>query len=315
MPARQPELWLTKLDIGALHEQPLAQLHALAAQLHSEREEPGLLSGMTPKAGLDHTGNTIGTGSTARDATISAAHALCRAYLDAVERAALFSVNEELDDVATPSLKHLLAPFYLADVLMACSPLPEDSSSVALSGGRGRAVGGSVQGRRACLVREAASAYDAFLGRCGTCRGLMGIEVQRLLDQAEELCEGPAEGAEQVRFVIVCVRHARHRGVQSASDEGCGVQEAAEWNAGKTLQHKHCYCCLGSSCICRACTSTIYRRRRHLCPRAQAPAWSCAATARWVEGLGVRAQLRKGAPLTPPPSAQPRLSASRRRRH
>ena len=73
--------------------------------------------------------------------------AVCRMCMARVQAAALFSANEDADDLATADMKYLLAPFYLAEVLSSC-PTPEGA------------------GQRAPLVEEALRCYTLFLDHC-----------------------------------------------------------------------------------------------------------------------------------------------------
>ncbi|KAI8464901.1 MAG: TAP42-like protein [Monoraphidium minutum] len=83
----------------------------------------------------------------------------------AVERAALFSDNEDLDDLATSSLKYLLLPWARAELLSGapCAGGPE---------ARARAVGGALAALREFLTR--AAQYGALKGTAAVAAGVGG---------------------------------------------------------------------------------------------------------------------------------------------
>lgn len=83
-----------------------------------------------------------------------------------IDKHALFSRNEELDDVATSYLKYLLVPFFLAEVL---ATSPERAPAA-----------------RSQELRSAISAYREFLGKCECYNLLSGLPGADGIAQGDE---------------------------------------------------------------------------------------------------------------------------------
>jgi immunoglobulin-binding protein 1 len=92
--------------------------------------------------------------------------ALCRKCMASVQAAALFSANEDAEDLATADMKYLLAPYYLAEVLSFC-PTPEGTQ------------------QRAPLVEEALKLYTLFLDHCQQYGMLGKLGTQLYLQEAQ----------------------------------------------------------------------------------------------------------------------------------
>lgn len=93
---------------------------------------------------------------------LSAALALLLQAEAAVGAAAIFSANEDADDLATADLKYLLLPHYRAQLLAGAPP-----------GAVGGSGGGGTQGRLEA-VRAAQRASEAFLARYASVCGKAG---------------------------------------------------------------------------------------------------------------------------------------------
>ncbi len=120
--------WLTGSGAGsAWDDLPLTDLISKAATLHSNAD-------------------AIRTGPDAEQRQ-GAAIVLCRTLASRVERAGLFSANEEGDDLATADLKYLLAPYYLAELTGSSAPAGGPSA-------------------RLQAVQEAVQNYSVFLQQC-----------------------------------------------------------------------------------------------------------------------------------------------------
>ncbi|KAJ9517549.1 hypothetical protein QJQ45_024965 [Haematococcus lacustris] len=133
-------------SVENVSELPLPQLYSLAYGVHRQQDEVLAQAKQRPEM-------------------VAKAAAVCRQLVHAVEASALFSSNEDADDIATADLKYLLAPFYLAELLTS-SPAPDGPS------------------QRLQLVKDALHCYSAFLLRCHQ-YGTLGGLAAKLYDREE----------------------------------------------------------------------------------------------------------------------------------
>ncbi len=178
---------------------PLSALQAKASALH--RHQDAVL-----RAGRQQESSAA--------ATLAHAQSALRAYALAVERHGCFSSNEEADDLLTSQLKHLMAPFYLAELLA--------SSPASASPGQPPGSEPGASGReRAHLVADAVRHYSAFLQRLEQYALLDDVANQQLQaadsagdrDDTHEPDDGDAaSGTSGARLqpVSACTQHHRH---------------------------------------------------------------------------------------------------------
>lgn len=100
---------------------------------------------------------------------LASALSVCKRLARGVEVAAVFSANEDAEDVSTGDLPYLLAPFFLAELLS------EDCAAD---------YSGKLD--RLSALREAAILYSAFLQRCKQ-YGALGQHALKFYQQEEEV--------------------------------------------------------------------------------------------------------------------------------
>jgi hypothetical protein len=112
---------------------------------------------------------TINSKARSQPQLLASALSVCKRLVRGVEAAALFSANEDAEDVSTGDLPYLLAPFFLAELLS------EDSAA-------------DYPGKldRLTALREAGRLYSAFLQRCKQ-YGALGQHAVKFYQQEEEV--------------------------------------------------------------------------------------------------------------------------------
>ena len=129
-------------------------------------EEPsGDLKALYELAALVHQQQDAVIGSR-QQPIIAGAEAVCRKLRAAVASAALFSANEEEEDVATADLRYVLADFFLAELLGSCPAVGDPA-------------------HRTALIKESVGLHTAFLQHCHQ-YGLMGPLGKRIWELEEE---------------------------------------------------------------------------------------------------------------------------------
>jgi hypothetical protein len=115
--------------------------------------------------------STVNSKARSQPELLASALSVCKRLVRGVEAAALFSANEDAEDVSTGDLPYLLAPFCLAELLS------EDSAA-------------DYTGKldRLSALREAGRLYSAFLQRCKQ-YGALGQHAAKFYQQEEEVRE------------------------------------------------------------------------------------------------------------------------------
>lgn len=144
----------------------MEQLEAFIASAASDLTSQPLSTLFLHSRTINQNQDALVTRARQQPALLDKSLAVCRQLVASVESAALFSANEELDDIATGDIKFLLAPFYLAELLGSC-PAPDGPT------------------QRLRQVQEAHSAYNSFLHRCQH-YGLLGELGSKLYKTMEE---------------------------------------------------------------------------------------------------------------------------------